>query len=327
LDASRFDQHINKLLLQHEHSIYHMWSTGHGEGLPNLRTLLASQLTNRGSYHGVDGKLRYTVSGCRMSGDMNTSLGNVIIMCSLMHAYFEHKGLLGQIKLLNDGDDCVIIMDRRNLEQFQSGLTDWFLEMGITMEYDGIYRTLEEVEFCQSRPVKYDNSTTSKAANSLGLTKRRNDGYRLVPRPTKRLYSDLITTKDIRSKKVFGKQIGAIAGCGLACSSGLPIFQSFYKWIGRGATPWIPSQGDQYFKFRQELIDGLEAKERTPTIEERISFYFAFDITPVEQLMVERYYDSLPDPLHQTPTFSPPRTLASILNLVPPEQRPRKDLQ
>jgi hypothetical protein len=310
LDASIFDQHINRLLLQHEHSIYHMWSTGHGEGLPNLRTLLANQLTNRGSYHGVDGKLRYIVSGCRMSGDMNTSLGNVIIMCSLMHAYFESKGLLGQIKLLNDGDDCVIIMDRRNLEKFQEGLGDWFLEMGLTMEYDGIYKTLEEIEFCQSRPVKY------------GV-----DGYRLVPRPTKRLYSDLITTKDVRSKKVFGKQIGAIAGCGMACSSGLPIFQSFYKWLGRGATPWIPSQGDHYFKFRQELIDGLELKERSPSWDERISFYFAFDITPSEQLLVEKYYDSLPDPIYLKPTFSPPRTLASILNLVPPEQKPRKDLQ
>lgn len=310
LDASRFDQHINTLLLRHEHNIYHMWSTGTGEGLPNLRTLLASQLKNKGTYHGVDGKLRYSVSGCRMSGDMNTSLGNVIIMCSLMYAYFDHVGLSNQIQLLNDGDDCVIIMDKRNLTQFQEGLQDWFLEMGITMEYDGIYRTLEEIEFCQSRPVKYGEN-----------------GYRLVPRPTKRLYSDLITTKKVGSKKVYGKQIGAIAGCGMASSGGLPIFQSFYKWLGRGATPWIPSQGDYYYKFRQELIDGLELKEREPTLDERISFYFAFDITPSEQIMIEKYYDQLPDPVYNKPIIDPLRTLDSIQCLVPPEQKDRKDLQ
>lgn len=309
LDASRFDQHINTLLLQHEHAIYHMWSTGHGEGLPNLRTLLASQLKNRGTYHGVDGRLRYTVSGCRMSGDMNTSLGNVIIMCSLMYAYFEQRGLQRQVKLLNDGDDCVIIMDRRNLGRFQEGLKNWFLEMGITMEYDGIYRTLEEIEFCQSRPVKYGK-----------------DGYRLVPRPTKRLYSDLITTKQMNSRKVYRKQVGAIAGCGLACSAGLPIFQSFYKWLGRGATPWIPEYGDTYYKFRQDLVEGMDMKTRDPTWEERISFYFAFDISPSEQIAVEQYYDNLPCPVHTKPILFPTRTLHSILSLVPPEQKPRKDL-
>jgi len=309
LDASRFDQHINVLLLQHEHSIYHMWSTGTGEGLPNLRTLLASQLRNKGTYHGVDGRLRYSVSGCRMSGDMNTSLGNVIIMCSLMHAYFNHVGLSNQIKLLNDGDDCVIILDRRNLETFQAGLQDWFLEMGITMEYDGIYGTLEEIEFCQCRPVRYGE-----------------DGYRLVPRPTKRLYSDLITTKNMSSKKVYGKQIGAIAGCGMAASGGLPIFQSFYKWLGRGSTPWIPEQGNCYYKYRQELIDGLELKQREPTIQERISFYFAFDISPLEQQLIEKYYDELPDPIYSKPIQEPLRMIQSIQCLVPPEQQNRKDL-
>jgi hypothetical protein len=309
LDASRFDQHINSLLLKHEHAIYHMWSTGKGDGLPPLSRLLRSQLVNKGVYSGPDGKISYKVNGCRMSGDMNTSLGNVIIMCTLMHSYFESKGLLHKVKLLNDGDDCVIIMDIMNLETFTQGLQDWFLEMGITMEYDGIYRTLEDVEFCQSRPVYMGNG-----------------GYRLCPRPTKRLYSDLITTKMISSKKVYGKQIGAIAGCGLAASSGIPIFQSFYQWLGRGATPWIPSEGSQYYKFRQELVSGMEMKAREITMEERISFYFAFDITPREQIMVENYYNQLPDPIHSKEIRDPCRALESIQYIVPPEQKDRKDM-
>lgn len=307
LDASRFDQHINTLLLKHEHAIYHMWSTGTGEDLPNLSTLLRSQLVNEGVYSGCDGKLRYKVNGCRMSGDMNTSLGNVIIMCSLMYAYFDYVGLRGKIKLLNDGDDCVIIMDSRNLARFKNGLQDWFLEMGITMEYDGIYRTLEEVEFCQCRPTRYGN------------------GWRLTPRPTKRLYSDLISTKPLNSKKVYLKQLGAIAGCGLAMSTGMPIYQSFYGWLARGSTPWIPQEGDYYFKYRQELIEGLTMKTRPPTDDERNSFYFAFDITPAEQLLMERYFDELPDPLHSEPLDDPARFLDSIQYLVEPEQKPRTD--
>ena len=308
LDASRFDQHINSLLLKHEHSVYHMWSTGSGDDLPNLSTLLRKQLVNEGVYKTKDGQVRYKVNGCRMSGDMNTSLGNVIIMCSLMYSYFEEKKLLTNIRLLNDGDDCVIIMDRRNLDVFNHGLKDWFLEMGITMEYDGIYRTLEEVEFCQSRPVLMGK-----------------EDYRLVPRPSKRLYSDLVTTKQICNKKVYRKQLGAIAGCGLAASSGIPIFQSFYKWLGRGSTPWIPEVGSVYHKFRQELVEGMEMKTRTPTIDERISFYFAFDITPEEQILLENFYDNLPDPVHTEPD-SKFRALQSVQYLAAPEQKDPKHL-
>jgi hypothetical protein len=222
-----------------------------------------------------------------------------------MHSYFESKGLLHQIKLLNDGDDCVIIMDRKNLDKFQFGLQEWFLEMGITMEYDGIYTSLEEIEFCQSHPVRFG------------------DEYRLCPRPTKRLYSDLISTKPLCFPKVYEYILGAVAGCGLACSSGSPIFQSFYQWLGRGATPWIPGQGSHYYKFRQELVDGLAFKAREPTMEERISFYFAFDITPIEQVTVEKYFDGLPDPLWSKPKFKPTRILRPILSLVPPEQKNR----
>ncbi len=306
LDASRFDQHINRLLLEYEHSIYHMWSEGYGEDLPPLARLLREQLVNRGKYHGKDGTVRYQVNGCRMSGDMNTSLGNVIIMTTLMYAYIEDRKLHGQVKLLNDGDDCVIIMDRRNLKRFTEGLQDWFLEMGLTMEYDGVYTDLESVEFCQSRPV-FDSE----------------HGYRLLPRPTKRLYSDLITTKNIGVKKVYNAQIGAIAGCGLAWAGGLPVFGAFYEWLGRGATPWIPGEGDQYYKFRQELVSGMSRGMREPTDEERISFYFSFDISPEEQILIENYYSSLPDPIYSQAVEDPVRSLDPIQYLAQPEQKDR----
>lgn len=307
LDASRFDQHINRDLLEFEHKIYKMWCTkGPGEGLKSLAWLLNQQRVNHGKYRGQEGTINYKVQGCRMSGDMNTSLGNVTIMCGLMYSYFEHKGLLGRISLLNDGDDCVIIMDRKSLEGFQLGLEDWFLRVGITMCYDGIYSSLEDVEFCQAHPV-YDSEV----------------GYRLVPRPTKRLYSDLVSTKKLGSKKVYRKWLGSVAGCGLATSSGLPIFQSFYSWVATGATPWIPKQGSTYYKFRQEILDGMEHKRRAPNMDERISFYFAFNITPTEQITMEKHYASLLDPVHSTPEFDLAKHLDPIQYLCPPEQKNR----
>ena len=122
---------------------------------------------------------------------------------------------------------------------------------------------------------------------------------------------------------MYRKQIGAIAGCGQAASSGIPVFQSFYQWLGRGATPWIPDVGSVYHKFRQDLIDNMETKYREPTIDERISFYFSFDITPEEQILLESYYNSLPDPVYTEPDrlF---RGLNTIQYLAPPEQKEPK---
>lgn len=306
LDASRFDQHINSDLLEFEHQIYKMWCGpgAKGPGIHSLNYLLNKQRINHGTYKSVEGHINYSVEGCRMSGDMNTSLGNVTIMCALMYAFFESKGLLRRVSLLNDGDDCVIIMDRKSLPGFQKGLEDWFLRVGITMCYDGIYSALEDVEFCQAHPV-YDSVL----------------GYRLVPRPSKRLYSDLVSTKKLSSKKVYKKWLGAVAGCGQAMSCGLPIYQEFYEWVGTAATPWIPRVGDQYHKFRQELVEGMSYKQRAITLDERISFYFAFDISPAEQLELENYYANLPPPSHSKPIDDPVRSLETEQYYCPPEQK------
>lgn len=301
LDASRFDQHINTALLEIEHGIYKR-VCGKSPDLPSLRKLLQAQKLNKGVYKAIDGILEYLVEGNRMSGDMNTSLGNVIIMCCLMYCYLEEKGLLKSALLLNDGDDCVLIMDARNVDKFRTGLESWFLRMGITMQYDGVYHTLETIEFCQSRPVRVNGS------------------YVLVPRPSKRLYSDLFTTKPINSKKIYNKMLGAKGECGLAMSGGVPIFQSFYSWFCRSAKPWRPEVGSYYYHYRQDLSDGMVAERVDISMDTRISFYFAFDITPEEQLAMEKYYDEKQSLVYSSPIKEYSLRLDIPQYLVEPEQ-------
>lgn len=305
LDASRFDQHINSLLLEIEHDIYRSMSTGNtpGDGLVSLNRLLAAQTLNKGKYQGVDGTIKYQVEGNRMSGDMNTSLGNVIIMCTLMYSYLEYKGLLSKAKLLNDGDDCVLIMNRKDSDIFREGMEYWFRRVGITMCYDGIYTQKEQIEFCQAKPV-FDDKL----------------GYRLVPRPSKRLYSDLVSTKPLHSRKVYNKWVGAVAGCGSACSSGLPIFQEFYRWLARTSRPWIPEVGDYYHTYRSELVKGMSYKLRPISWDTRISFYLAHDVTPEEQILVEKYYRELKPNKWKIPTAEKSCMLDAMQHLVYPEQ-------
>jgi len=302
LDASRFDQHINTDLLDFEFEFYREMSSG-SEDLPSLDSLLKHQRINRGRYYGKDGKIKYTVEGNRMSGDMNTSCGNVIIMCGLMYSYLDSKSLRTRVKLLNDGDDCVVIMERKTLRLFLSGLEDWFLRMGIKMIVEGVHNCLEEIDFCQSRPVRVNGS------------------YRLVPRPSKRLYSDLVTTKPIAFRKVYNKWVGAVAGCGLAGAGDVPIFREFYGWLAKSSTPWIPEVGDTYYRYRDSQVNGMETGKRSISWATRISFFLAFDIPPKHQIMVEQYFRSL-EPL----TWSSPTDelgtlrLHPIMWLIPPEQ-------
>lgn len=309
LDASRFDQHVNVMLLDLEHDFYRALSTGTTAGIPTLNYLLSKQRVNDGRYYGDDGKIKYRVEGNRMSGDMNTSMGNVIVMCMLMHSYISYKGLTSQVSLLNDGDDCVLIMDRKNLDSFNKDLDSWFRKAGITMSCDGTYWNLEDIEFCQARPVVIDNEVV------------------MVPRPTKRLYSDLISTKDLSSKKVFKKWFGAVAGCGLAQSTGVPIFSDYYNWMADSVTPWIPTEGDFYYKYRDSKLSEMKYRDCRRSPSTRLSFYFAFGITPDEQVIVERYYNDLA-PFHWVPPQKcGVHSLDPAQYLVVPEQGSREYLK
>jgi hypothetical protein len=146
LDASRFDQHVSVDALKWEHSIYNRIFDYH----PELVKLLKVQLANEG-YAFVDGhKLTYKVDGTRASGDMNTSLGNCIIMCTLVREYLRSIGV--QAELANNGDDCLIFMEKSDLYKLE-GLSEWFLRYGFEMEVEEPVFEFEECVFCQMQPV------------------------------------------------------------------------------------------------------------------------------------------------------------------------------
>lgn len=281
LDASRWDQHVSVDLLKLEHEIYSYWSEGRASDNLSLNELLRWQLRNRGKYQGTDGQFTYKVNGCRMSGDINTSLGNVVLMCMLMYTYFTEKQI--NFRLLNDGDDCAIVVDRKDVKKVKESVGEWFLQFGVEMTLDSMGVSLEDIEFCQCHPVR------------VGGT------YVMVPRPTKRLYSDTITTKDVSSKTVYERQLGAVAGCGLAQSSGTPIFQEFYSWLGKNHQVWVPEENSFYYKYRDELVRGMEFRYLDITDDTRISFFKAFNITPSEQLLLEEHYSTRQPLAHGEP--------------------------
>jgi len=114
--------------------------------------------------------------------------------------------------------------------------------------------------------------------------------------------------------------LGAKGDCGLAMSSGVPIFQSFYSWFCRSAKPWRPEEGNYYWHYRQELAAGMESRKSPVTWETRISFYHAFDITPQEQVLLEKYYDTKERLIYSRPLLTYHVGIDPMQTVAPPEQ-------
>jgi hypothetical protein len=310
-DAARFDQHLNEPLLDNANSATKIFcSNNRDEYLVSVKTLLDAQRRNVGRVYNHEGTIKYKVRGCGMSGDMNTSLRNVIVMCGGTYEFMKQIGV-SEYFYGNDGDDGWLITSRRHLKRILEAMEAWWIKLGITMKIEGVSYNLEDITFCQGRPVYTDDN-----------------GYVLMPIPQKRLYADLVTTKNLASKKVFHAWVGAVAGCGLSNTRGVPVLQNHYQWLARTSYPWVPSSSHWLHNPYSWWTGSAEVTQRweykPPSIRSRISFYFAFDIAPAEQLVLEKYYDNLDSlkwttPVESTRTYIPPIFQA----LVPPVQKDR----
>jgi hypothetical protein len=283
LDASRFDQHVSKAALEWEHSCYTQCFQSPSE----LAGLLQWQIGNRGVGYVRDGKVKYSVEGCRMSGDMNTALGNCVIMCALVHAYCRHVGI-DKFSLANNGDDCVVIMETSDYERFSEGLQQWFLEMGFNMVVEPPVYDFERIEFCQTHPVRVEDVYIP----SKGITVPQFIMCRSAPVA---LAKDCMSIKHLDSRAVYEKQMTAVGECGLALTGGLPVFQAFYQGMIRAGRGRRFKRTDQVYMAnsgKEMLRAGMKRVAGQVSEESRYSFWLAFGITPEEQISLESYYNS-----------------------------------
>lgn len=254
LDASRFDQHCSREALEWEHGVYN--AICHS---PYLYELLKWQLDNHGTAFVPDGKIRYQVSGCRMSGDMNTSMGNYLIMSCLVYVYLKEHDI--SASLANCGDDCVLFMEKRDLHKLNT-LPRWFLKMGYTMKVEKPVYILEEIEFCQMHPV---------------YTSR---GYIMVRRPDVVLTKDCCVVRGGMNIEKLREWLGSQRKGGLALAGDVPVLSSFYK-----SFPDVETTMESEYAAPHKFKSGMQYGGITD--ESRFSFWLAFGLTPDDQLAVE----------------------------------------
>jgi len=259
-DMKRFDQHVSVSPLQWEHSCYDRIFRD-----PYLMQLLQWQLYNKGWGRASDGAIKYSVNGCRMSGDMNTALGNCLLACAIVWDYCKSTGV--KARLFNNGDDCVLIVDGKSAAEVESGIAKHWEIFGFQCVVEPTVHLLEHIEFCQMKPVFDGKSYIMTRNPHICLAK---DAYSIGP---------FNTTLGARK---WGKAVGE---CGLALTGGLPIMQSFYDMLVRNA-------GDVGGKVSRDVAfaSGFAAlakmgkRVKSDVSEDsRFSFYLAFGISPDTQ--------------------------------------------
>lgn len=294
MDATRWDQHVSKQCLKWEHCIYLMLFGGSKERR-ELRRLLKWQLFNKVTAQARGGHVKFGLSGGRMSGDINTSMGNCLLMSALTFAYITTSGVTNA-EVCNNGDDTFVIMEATDLTKLpvEEGRR-WWTARGFTMDFEGIARRMEDIKFCQCRPV-WTGST-----------------WLMVRDVDPVLSKDIISLKPLPTPRLRAAYLWSIATGGLATYGGVPVLDSFYKCLLRGSQMYSENEAlfvkyKPYFdvdRFNRDALEkGMNRRGMKITEEARASFAIAFGIAPeLQKAMEDKYARYTIDPFSVTPAI------------------------
>jgi hypothetical protein len=242
IDHSKFDSMVNEF-----HQLLERYMMVKIFDCDTLDWLYSFQSDNKFiSQNGI----KYTFPFRRCSGDANTSLGNSLINYCILRACYPKS------YIIVDGDDSVVFTEAGVESRFD------FTKCGMNTKHE-VTDLFEQVEFCQSRPVK----------TRIGWVMCRN--------PTRAISRMNVRLGQCKDMKDFLWTVGI--GEGLA-SSFMPIISSFakrFRSLGFGGRfkPW---ELDYRIK-----IDRFTNRFEYPCPETRASFAIAWGISVDEQHAIE----------------------------------------
>lgn len=267
LDASRFDQHCDAELLKLEHLVYKKMCPD-----PWFAELLSWQLENEGV---TSLGITYRTRGKRMSGDMNTALGNCLLMVLMVSTFMRGR----RYDMLDDGDDCLLLIDRSNLKWVLDHITQEFLTYGHELKVESVCDSLPHVEWCQSKPIEYAPGR-----------------WKFVRNPFKVMSTALVGTKYF-TDNMRPRLVNTIGLTELILNLGVPVLQEYALALVRNAAcqevlNW-QEVDSTYHRLERELrlfnLRTLTRLDPQPiTDEARGSFAAAFGVSPAEQRALEQ---------------------------------------
>jgi len=276
LDVSRFDQHVSESALKYEFDVYNgIWKES------ELARLLKMQINTRRvlRVHG-EGDIWFRPVGGRLSGVPNTGLGNVVIMCTLLRAYCD-RFPSRRFKLLDNGDDCNVILDRQFLPEFRAGLVDWFRDRGFTLKIENVAYDIYDIEHCQASPAFVLGRMTMIKKVRRTVTREGN------------------TVRSVRTEEDWNYYRSAISCGGVHDFQGVPIIQDWYWKMGEGTSRTYDMEsplGRHLNRFEWRYLKGMMpgvATYRSPDHSSRSWFAYKYKVLCAEQLDVEEKIKNL----------------------------------
>lgn len=261
LDAKRFDQHCHAGVLKEEHKLYLRM-------IPCrvFAWLLNMQINNKCV---TTGRIRYNTTGKRMSGDKNTAVGNCVLTIGMVWTVMRQLGI-GKWDCEDDGDDCLLLMERANLKRFLLHCERLFLQFGHEMKVENVAYQYSDIEWCQCKMIQISPGD-----------------WRFIRKYDKVLSSTLTGVTHWQQPKVVD-YVYTLGVCELILSQGVPILQEFALAIIRnsiGGKVVVVQENDSvaYRTFRELRTHGLKTIERIDpkpiSTEARLSFEQAFDVS------------------------------------------------
>lgn len=264
IDLSRFDQHVSKELLQVEHEFYELLTP-----YKELHEILKWQINNKCT---TRSGVKYTANGRRMSGDMNTALGNCILMIAMTTAFVRNLGFGTEsvpYDLLDDGDDCLIFIERKDIHKIKQNITNFYLSVGHEVKVENIAYHFEDIEFCQAHPVMVSGK------------------WKFVQNPFKTLSHRMTGFSNWQSSP--RRMCTTLGKAELAISEGVPILQELGTTLLRlgGGAKVLNLEDDIVRRAKMERRDWGSAERTTISVDTRLSFCKAFKIPAHLQLAIE----------------------------------------
>lgn len=145
LDATGWDAHVCAALCEVEWAFF---AACYPEHAAYIRSIKQFFITNRGN---IKGYMLFKRKGGRASGDMHTALGNCLSMIMLLLDAMQTLGLGGRYDVMNDGDDCILFIEPRQLPAVLAGLPHCFQVFGHELRIEEYSEDPYAISFCQSR--------------------------------------------------------------------------------------------------------------------------------------------------------------------------------
>jgi hypothetical protein len=200
-------------------------------------------------------------------------------MCALV---YNTKQTI-DLELLNNGDDCVVIIERRDLRQFLHIMNTVLTAARLPTTFEEPVDELEKLVFCQMSPV-FDGTN-----------------WVMVRDPRTCLDKDACTIKPVTSARTWNTLRNSVGLSGLAAYGNMPVLAAFYECLRRGAGERVDK--DSVIDGLKRMSAGMKKQGLGITPECRASFARAFDITPNEQIAIEEHYSAI------RPEWAEPRAL------------------